>query len=103
MEKNAIYNFLERSESVYNARADRDIEINRKGNFELVLRDKNGELIKDAKVSVKLDDLDFNFGANIFMLGEYDDEEKNRLYEEKFLNIFIKLFFFLSAKFLHKS
>ena len=88
MEKNAIYNFLERSESVYSARADRDIEINRKGNFELILRDKNGEIIKNARVRVKLDDLDFNFGANIFMLGEYKNEERNRLYEEKFLNIF---------------
>lgn len=88
MKKNVIYSYLERSESVYSARADRDIEINRKGNFELILRDKNGEIIKNARVSVKLDDLDFNFGANIFMLGEYKDEEKNRLYEEKFLNIF---------------
>lgn len=88
MDKQIIYDCLERSESVFNARVERDIKANRQADFELILRDASGELIKNATVSAKLDDLDFNFGANIFMLGEYKDEERNRLYEEKFLDIF---------------
>lgn len=88
MAKNIIYNYLERSEEVFDRRVERDIQANRKGDFELIIRDKNGELIENAVVSAKLDDLDFNFGANIFMLGEYKDDAKNRLFEEKFLNIF---------------
>jgi hypothetical protein len=32
--------------------------------------------------------LDFHFGCNIFMLGEYDSPEKNKLYEEKFTALF---------------
>lgn len=31
---------------------------------------------------------DFDFGCNTFMLGQYDDEEKNELYKEKWVRLF---------------
>ncbi len=81
--------FLERSEAYYNERVDKEIERNRKGDFELVFLNKDGRLItEDIDVKVDLKRIDFNFGANIFMLGEYDTEEENKRYEEKFLNLF---------------
>lgn len=88
MTENQVYRYIKDGEHVFNARADRDIEINRKGDFTLILTDSNGQPLRNAKVTAKLTDIDFNFGANIFMLGEYDIEEENRRYEEKFLKIF---------------
>ena len=88
MTENKVYQFIKDGESVFNSRADKDIERNRKGDFDLVITDSNANPVKNARVNVKLNKIDFNFGANIFMLGEYDTEEKNRLYEEEFCKIF---------------
>ena len=88
MGRKELEQWLRDGECVYTARADRDIERHRKGDFELVLYDEKGELLKGAQVEAQMLDIDFNFGANIFMLGEYESEEKNRLYEEKFLALF---------------
>ena len=84
-----IYNYMKDGEDVYRARADRDIEINRKGDFELILTDKNGNSLNDGQIiNAELTDLDFNFGANIFMLGEYDEPERNSAYEKEFCGLF---------------
>ena len=88
MSKEQLKHWIRDGEGVYSTRTERDIERNRKGNFELVLHDEKGELLKGAQVSVEMTDIDFNFGANIFMLGEYSDEQRNRMYEEKFLAVF---------------
>ncbi|MBD9009071.1 MAG: hypothetical protein EGR16_01870 [Clostridiales bacterium] len=88
MQENTVYKAIKDGESVFNQRADKDIERNRKGNFQLLLFDKDGNKIENADVEVKLKNIDFNFGANIFMLGQYDDEERNRLFEEKFCKLF---------------
>lgn len=87
--KEEIYAFIKDGEEIYKERAQRDIEINRKGDFEIFLVDKDGNPLSDGtKCNVEMTDLDFNFGANIFMLGEYETEEKNRLYEKEFCSIF---------------
>ena len=88
MLKNKVYQYIKDGEDAFCARADMGIEQNRKGNFKLIITDKDEKPLKNAKVCLKLSRIDFNFGANIFMLGEYDSEEKNRLYEEKFCKIF---------------
>ena len=84
-----VKNYLDRSEKYFSDRIDGEIERNRKGDFQLVFVKKNGELA-DGEINVKAEmkRIDFDFGANIFMLGEYDTEEENRRYEEKFLSIF---------------
>lgn len=88
MKEKQVYKYIKSGETVFNSRANRDIERNRKGDFELILTNSDGNPLKNTKVNIRLTDLDFNFGANIFMLGEYETEEQNRLYEEKFLKIF---------------
>lgn len=83
-----VYQMIQKGESVFLERAERDIERNRKGSFELVFLYKDGKCPEKAKVHAKLKRIDFNFGANIFMLGEYDDSERNKLYGEKFCKLF---------------
>ncbi len=83
-----IYGYLKDGEAYYKTRTDRDIENNRKGDFELILIDKDGNPLKDGQViNAVMTDLDFNFGANIFMLGEYETNERNKEYEDKFCAI----------------
>ena len=61
------------------------IEQNRKGNFVLKFPKEYG----GKKVQVKLKNHKFRFGANLFMLDEFiDDEKKNGIYREKFKDVF---------------
>ena len=60
------------------------IEKNRKGNFSIKIPSCAGK-----KISVKLKNHKFRFGANIFMLDEIpDNESKNAIYREKFKEVF---------------
>ena len=86
--KEKLESYLKESEEIYCTRTDRDIEQNRKGSFELILTDTHGKPLENCTVTAEMTALDFNFGCNIFMLGEYDSPEKNRLYEEKFTALF---------------
>ena len=76
---------LESSRKYYEERADRDIEINRKGNFKIVI---NGKACENTKLSYRLKRIDFDFGCNIFMLGQYDDENKENTYLEEWKKVF---------------
>ena len=66
-------------------RIQEGIEKNRKGNFTLNFpKEYSGK-----KVQVKLKNHKFRFGANLFMLDEFpDDEKKNGIYREKFKEVF---------------
>ena len=64
------------------------IERNRKGNIKITVKDKDGNVKKGVKVSIKLKNHEFRYGANIFMLDELESAEKNKLYREKFSQIF---------------
>lgn len=70
------------------ARIARGIEENRKGNFFIKVVDKGDVVKKGVKVSVVHKKHKFKFGANIFMLDEFDEEWKNEVYKEKFKKIF---------------
>ena len=65
-----------------------NIEQYRKGDVTITVTDADGNIIPNAKVSVTQNTHEFNFGANIFMLDEFETEEKNRIYREKFKEIF---------------
>ena len=81
--------FIKDGERAFFNRADRDIERHRKGNFKVSILDgERNHISGSALVKAKLTRLDFDLGANIFMLGEYDSEEKNRLYEHYFCKVF---------------
>lgn len=85
---NSIYNMIEKGKDIVNTRIVSDIQRNRKGNFELIFRDKSGEKLENIDIKIDLEQIDFNFGANIFMLGEYDEKERNKNYESLFCNLF---------------
>ncbi len=64
------------------------IELYRKGDLELKIVDKNGNPVKGAKVLIDLKNHEFRHGANIFMLEEFENEEKNAIYKESFKKVF---------------
>ena len=63
------------------------IEKYRKGDFSVILDGEN-ELPENINVEIEQLDHEFRFGANLFMLNEFDDEWKNEIYKEKFINLF---------------
>ena len=62
----------------YEQEANRRIEQNRKGHFQLRFEGEN--LPGQFEVSYRLKRHDFDFGCNIFMLDQYDTEEENERY-----------------------
>ena len=65
-------------------RAARDIERYRKGYAKIRLVDNNGAPIAGKKVKIDQISHDFKYGANIFMLDEFENEKDNKAYRELF-------------------
>ncbi|MBR5220088.1 MAG: glycoside hydrolase family 10, partial [Clostridia bacterium] len=65
------------------------IEQYRKGDAVITVVRADGTPIEgDVNVHAVLKNHEFRFGCNIFMLDEFETEEKNRIYREKFPEIF---------------
>ncbi|MBE5041252.1 endo-1,4-beta-xylanase [Ructibacterium gallinarum] len=64
------------------------VELYRKGDAQMTVVDGEGNPLKGVKIAVKQKNHEFKYGANIFMLDEFENEEKNRIYREKFCEIF---------------
>lgn len=64
------------------------IEANRKGFAKFRVVDEQGNSVENASLKICQKTHDFKFGANIFMLDELETEEKNRLYKERFAQLF---------------
>ena len=62
----------------------RDIEENRKGQFVLTFKNKNGEELSDVHVKVKQKKHAFQFGCGAFYLDQFEDAERRSLYRESF-------------------
>lgn len=80
--QSALKYFRENEEA--EERIKNDIEQNRKGDFSVEFSD----LPNGAKVSYKLKNHAFKFGANLFMLDQFDDEKLNEKYREIFPKTF---------------
>ncbi|MBQ6824189.1 MAG: endo-1,4-beta-xylanase [Clostridia bacterium] len=72
--------FLRNFEEI-DARVERDIEQNRKGNFTLCLEGEGEAVIEQL-------DHDFTLGGNLFMLDQLETPEKNQKYKEHFKKLF---------------
>lgn len=83
-----MYRMITDGDAAFRERADRDTDRYRKGSFALTLCENGSPLPDGTAVEVHLAELDFRFGANIFMLQQYDTGEENRRYEEKFTGLF---------------
>ncbi len=60
------------------------IHEHRMGDVIVTVTDSDGNAIADTEVTIQQTNHAFLFGCNIFNLGRYDDDEKNRVYEEQF-------------------
>ncbi len=69
-------------------RVETGIELNRKGNARIKLTSGSGSLPEDLTVGIEQVSHEFRFGANLFMLDEFETEEKNRIYRKTFPEIF---------------
>lgn len=64
-------------------------ELYRKGFGRVTLVDSDGrELKEQGDISFKQVSHEYKFGANLFMLGQFESEEENALYEERFKSVF---------------
>ncbi len=85
--REVLNNFLKYKEET-ELRVNYGIEQHRKGNFKIAVVDKEGKPVKNAKISLTLKKHEFKFGANIFMLDELENDEKNEKYKKYFADLF---------------
>ena len=80
--------YFEGHKEYTDARVKAGIEQHRKGNVTLSIKDSGGNALKGAKVFVNHKKHEFRFGANIFMLDEFECEEKSTVFRDKFPEVF---------------
>ena len=79
---------FEEKKGYMNDRIASGIEANKKGFAFLSFVDGDGKPVNDVEVKVTQKDHDFRYGANLFMLGELQDEERNEKYKRYFADAF---------------
>lgn len=80
--------YFEEQKDLLRERALGGIEKYRKGDLKIKAVNADGTPAKNVSFSVEQKKHEFKFGANIFMLGEFETAEKNEIYKEKFSKIF---------------
>ena len=78
----------EENRALLDGRVKNDIEKYRKRPCKLRFIGADGKPLKNIKVRINQTSHDFGFGANIFMLDEFDNEEYNRRYRGEFKKYF---------------
>ncbi len=86
--KNRLLQYFRENEEFMKERINSGIELNRKGYANILLTDEEGRPLKGAKVKIKLKNHEFKHGANLFMLDEFENDEKNQKYKEYFSDTF---------------
>jgi len=79
---------FEEKREFMNDRVSAGIEANRKGFAFLSLVNGQGEAVRDAEVKITQKSHDFKYGANLFMLDEIQETEKNEQYKRFFIDAF---------------
>ena len=85
--RDALRPFFEKADFMEQRIAD-GIEQNRKGTGNLRFLLPDGSPLANASVRVKQKTHDFLYGANLFMLDEFDDRQKNEEYRRRFRDAF---------------
>lgn len=80
--------YFEENKDYMKTRVENGIESFRKGTAILKFENQNGEPVENITVEIKQKNHEFRYGANIFMLDEFESEEKNAIYREKFASTF---------------
>lgn len=87
--KDTALKYFNEQKELTDVRVKSGIELYRKGNADITFKTADGsELPSDITVEVEQTKHEFKFGANIFMLDEFECDEKNKIYREKFPEIF---------------
>lgn len=79
--------YFRRYENEVSHRIRCGIEENRKGNAHIRVVDKAGNPIEGVKIRYRLKNHAFRFGANLFMLDEFETPEKNAAYRKLFAEL----------------
>ena len=87
MEKFCLGKF-QANEDLFKTTIKDNIEKYRKGKITVILKDKEGNPLSGVKVRAFLKNHEFKHGAHIFMLDQFEDEEKNKEYRELFPKYF---------------
>lgn len=87
-DRRKVLELFEKNKEYMEERINSGIEQNRKGYAKISVKDKNGNNISGAKISIKQKTHEFKYGANLFMLEEFENEEKNELYKKYFADAF---------------
>ncbi len=86
--RRAILDLFEEQNDAWSKRAAEGIERYRKGDGRLTVVDKEGKPVRNAKIKLAQKSHEFRFGANIFMLDEFENEDKNEKYKKYFAELF---------------
>ena len=76
-ERSKIFESFEKYKDYTDERVKGGIEKYRKGDINIKVTDADGKSVKNAKITLKQTNHEFKHGANLFMLDEFDTEEKN--------------------------
>lgn len=83
-----LLTYFEEQAPIWKAKAACGIERHRKGDAALSVTDREGRPISNATVKVMQKNHAFRFGANLFMLEEFETAEKNEAYKRCFADLF---------------
>ncbi|MDY3928322.1 MAG: endo-1,4-beta-xylanase [Clostridia bacterium] len=88
-ERRKVLELFEEQKDYYEDRVKNGIENNRKGWCEFEIYDeKNRKNCGNLHITVKQKNHEFKYGANLFMLDEFENEEKNEKYKKYFAEAF---------------
>lgn len=88
MRKDTALKWINEQQEYMNRRVQYGIESYRKADAMLTFVDKKGNPLKDITFHAALKNHDFDFGCNLFLLDEFETEEKNKEYRRLFAEVF---------------
>ncbi len=83
-----ILKHFENSDSNWQEMAEESIKKHRMGDVKIKLTDGEGNPFANAEIRAVQKTHEFDFGANLFMLDELENDTKNAIYKEKFKELF---------------
>ena len=81
-ERRKVLELFEQQKAYTEKKVQDGIEAYRKTGAVITLKDKKGNPVKNAAITVKQKSHAFQYGANLFMLDELETKEKNDLYKK---------------------
>ena len=79
---------FEEQKDFMNERVNAGIELYRKGYADLKFVLPDGTPVKNVNFKAEQESHDFNFGCNMFLLDEFETEEKNKIFRERYPEVF---------------